>query len=80
MGVRFANARILAREKTMRKIELNTPDGAVENINKLTELFPQVVTVVQNGNGELERTVDFDALRDLLGDVPQPWPRACQAK
>ena len=52
----------------MRKIELSTPDGAVENINKLGELFPQVVTEVQNVDGELERTVDFEALRNLLGD------------
>ncbi len=72
----------------MRKIELGTPDGAVENINKLTELFPQVVTEVQNGDGEHERAVDFDALRDLLGDVAEgqreryqfTWPGKREAK
>ena len=72
----------------MRKIELSTPDGAVENINKLTELFPQVVTEVQNSDGEFERVVDFDALRDLLGDVAEgqreryqfTWPGKREAK
>lgn len=72
----------------MRKIELSTPDGAVENINKLGELFPQVVTEVQNVDGELERTVDFEALRDLLGDVAEgqreryqfTWPGKREAK
>lgn len=72
----------------MRKIELSTPDGAVENINKLTELFPQVATEVQNGDGEFERVVDFDALRDLLGDVAEgqreryqfTWPGKREAK
>lgn len=88
MDARFANERILAREITLRKIELSTPDGAVENINKLGELFPQVVTEVQNVDGELERTVDFDALRDLLGDVAEgqreryqfTWPGKREAK
>ena len=72
----------------MRKIELSTPDGAVENINKLGELFPQVVTEVQNVDGELERTVDFEALRNLLGDVAEgqreryqfTWPGKREAK
>ncbi|WP_455521773.1 site-specific DNA-methyltransferase [Senegalimassilia anaerobia] len=72
----------------MRKIELSTSDGAVENINKLGQLFPQVVTEVQNVDGELERTIDFEALRDLLGDVAEgqreryqfTWPGKREAK
>ncbi len=55
----------------MEKIELGTPDGAVENIEKIAKLFPQVVTEVENTDGELARAVDFDALRDLLGDVAE---------
>lgn len=55
----------------MEKIELGTPDGAMENIERLAELFPQVVTEVQNEDGGVERAVDFDALRDLLGDVAE---------
>ena len=55
----------------MEKIELGTPDGAAENIERIAELFPQVVTEVQNDNGELKRAIDFDALRDLLGDVAE---------
>lgn len=46
----------------MEKIELGTPDGAVENIEKIARLFPQVVTEVENTDGELARAVDFDAL------------------
>lgn len=53
----------------MEKIELGTPDGTVENIERIAELFPQVVTEAENVNGELECAVDFDTLRDLLGDV-----------
>lgn len=72
----------------MEKIELGTPDGAVENIEKIAELFPQVVTEVENTDGELARVVDFDALRDLLGDVAEgqreryqfTWPGKREAK
>ena len=72
----------------MEKIEMGTPDGAVENIEKIAELFPQVMTEVENADGELERAVDFDALRDLLGDVAEDtreryqftWPGKREAK
>lgn len=72
----------------MEKIELGTPDGAVENIEKIAELFPQVVTEVENTDGELARAVDFEALRDLLGDVAEgqreryqfTWPGKREAK
>ena len=72
----------------MEKIELGTPDGTVENIERLAELFPQVVTEVQDENDEIKRAVDFDALRDLLGDVAEEgreryqftWPGKREAK
>lgn len=72
----------------MEKIELGTPDGATENIERIAELFPQVVTEVQNCDGELKHAVDFDALRDLLGDVAEgqreryqfTWPGKREAK
>ncbi len=72
----------------MEKIELGTPDGTVENVERIAELFPQVVTEVQGTDGDLERAVDFDALRDLLGDVAEgqreryqfTWPGKREAK
>lgn len=72
----------------MNKIGLGTPDGVAENIERLAELFPQVVTEVQNEDGGTERAVDFDVLRDLLGDVAEEgreryqftWPGKREAK
>lgn len=72
----------------MNKIEMATTDGTAENIGKLAELFPQVVTEVQNSDGNVERAVDFDVLRDLLGDVAEgqreryqfTWPGKREAK
>lgn len=56
----------------MDKIELGTPDGVAENVERLGELFPQVVTEVENSmGGGVHRAIDFDALRDLLGDVAE---------
>ena len=72
----------------MDKIELGTPDGVAENVERLGELFPQVVTEVENSMGGVHRAIDFDALRDLLGDVVEDgreryqftWPGKREAK
>ncbi len=72
----------------MDKIELGTPEGTAENIDKIAELFPQVVTEVENADGKLARAVDFDVLRDLLGEVAEgqreryqfTWPGKREAK
>ena len=72
----------------MDKIELGTADGTAENIERLAALFPQVITEVKDAQGKLEHAVDFDALRDLLGDVTEgareryqfTWPGKREAK
>ena len=72
----------------MDKIELGTADGTAENIKRLAALFPQVITEVEDAQGKLEHAVDFDALRDLLGDVAEgareryqfTWPGKREAK
>lgn len=72
----------------MEKIETSTPDITEENIKKIIELFPQVATEVETSKGELERAIDFDALRELLGDVAEgqreryqfTWPGKREAK
>lgn len=72
----------------MDKIELGTADGTAENIERLAALFQQVITEVENTQGKLEHAVDFDALRDLLGDAAEgtreryqfTWPGKREAK
>ena len=67
---------------------MGTQDGTDLNVERLGELFPQVVTEVQGEDGETKRAVDFDALRDLLGDVAEgqreryqfTWPGKAEAK
>lgn len=72
----------------MDKISRTTSDLTLENIDKLTEMFPQVVTEVKDENGVVKPSIDFDALRDLLGDVAEgqreryqfTWPGKTEAK
>lgn len=72
----------------VERIKPGTPDGTEENVERIAELFPEVVTEVEDADGNLERTVDFDALRDLLGDVAEgqreryqfTWPGKAAAK
>ena len=72
----------------MEKIIPGTPDGTEENVERIAGLFPGVVTEVEGADGNLEHVVDFDALRDLLGDVAEgqreryqfTWPGKATAK
>lgn len=72
----------------MEKIGRTMPDITQGNIEKLTVLFPQVATEVEDENGVVKPVVDFDALRDLLGDVAEgqreryqfTWPGKAEAK
>ncbi len=52
----------------MEKPDLKTPSFTNENIEKIAELFPNCVTEKKNESGELERAIDFDALRQELSD------------
>lgn len=72
----------------VEKIDTSTPDIAQENIERLGELFPQVMTEVKGDDGEVRQAVDFDALKGLLGDVVEgqreryqfTWPGKREAK
>lgn len=48
------------------KLRMASPDLAEANIDKLAELFPTVITEVHDEDGNLQRAVDFDSLRQEL--------------
>lgn len=73
----------------MERIEDQTPDLIKENIDKLVELFPDVLTEARDENGEVHRVIDFDVLREDLSDVVVEgkreryqftWPGKAKAK
>ena len=55
--------------KDIKRLDLNTPDGAQLNMDELYKIAPSVFTESRDEKtGELKRVVNFDALRQLLGD------------
>lgn len=46
---------------------MNTKDLTLENISKLTKLFPELLTEVEK-EGELIKTIDIKKLKELVGD------------
>lgn len=73
----------------MERLEEQTPDLIKENIDKLVELFPDVLTETLDENGEVRRAIDFDALREDLSDIAVEgkreryqftWPGKARAK
>ena len=73
----------------IEKIQGITPNLTKENVDKLLTLFPDVATEITDpATGETERAVDFDALRERLGDVAEgnreryqfTWPGKREAK
>ena len=49
-------------------MDLNTPDGAQINMDALYQIAPSVFTESRDAWGGVKRAVNFDALRQLLGD------------
>lgn len=74
--------------RTVEKIKATTSDLTQENIKRLAELFPSVATEVVDADGNPQAAIDFDALRELLGDVAEggreryqfTWPGKREAK
>ena len=50
------------------KMRFESPDLTQANIDQLCELFPSVVTEKKDEVGNLKRAIDFDALKELLGE------------
>ena len=55
--------------KDIKRLDLNTPDGTQLNMDALYKIAPSVFTESRDEKtGKLKRVVNFDALRQLLGD------------
>lgn len=52
----------------MEKRALQSPDLTARNVERIAELFPQVITESRDAEGKLIRAVDFDLLRQELSD------------
>lgn len=52
----------------MEKMKFETKDLTQENIAKIGQLFPEVLTEAKDDNGTLKKAIDFDKLRQILSD------------
>jgi len=52
----------------MEKLKMHSPDLTEQNIDRIAELFPQVITETLDADGNPTRAIDFDALRQELSD------------
>lgn len=50
----------------MDKMKMQSPDGVVENLERMALLFPGCITETRDTDGTVKRTVDFDLLRQEL--------------
>ena len=72
----------------MECVNLTTTNILDENVEKLAEIFPEVVTEVREPDGTLRHTIDVEALKERVGDVAEgqreryqfTWPGKRDAK
>lgn len=63
------------RESSMEKLKLHTPDLTAQNIDKLTQHFPNCVTEARDEQGRVTQAIDFDQLRQELSGSIVEGPR-----
>lgn len=72
----------------MEKLHQETKNIFDENVQKLADLFPEVITEVREEDGTLRHTIDVEALKARVGDVAEgqreryqfTWPGKRDAK
>ena len=52
----------------LRHIDMQTKDGAQLNLDALYQIAPSCFTEAKGEDGEMHRVIDFNKLRQLLGD------------
>jgi len=53
----------------MNKLTMKSVDLTQVNIDKIAELFPNVITEARDETGKIKRAIDFDLLKQELSDV-----------
>jgi adenine-specific DNA-methyltransferase len=59
----------------MDKLKLHTPDLTAQNVEKLSQLFPNCVTEVRDEQGKVTQAIDYDQLRQELSGSLVDGPR-----
>jgi len=51
------------------KLKMKSPDMALENVETIARIFPNVVTEIRDENGEVRKGIDFDLLKQELSGI-----------
>jgi adenine-specific DNA-methyltransferase len=57
----------------MKKLDMLTPDMVAKNLDAIAELFPQVITEKEDGNGNMVKAIDYDLFRQMLSGELIEW-------
>ena len=52
----------------IEKLDMKTPNFTDENIAKIAEIFPNVLTEIRDKEGNIKKAIDFDALKQELSN------------
>lgn len=52
----------------MNKLQMQTPNIVDNNVEKISKLFPEVVTEIKDKEGNLVKGIDFDLLKQKLSN------------
>lgn len=63
------------KEPTMDKLKMQSPNLVEANIDKIAALFPNCITESRDENGIVQRSVDFDLLRQELSPTLVEGPQ-----
>ena len=55
-------------ESKIEKMQMQTPDITDQNIEKIGQLFPNVITETKDDEGNIKKGIDFDLLKQLLSE------------
>ena len=51
------------------KLKMESPDSTIENIERIGNLFPNIITEIRDEDGKIRKGIDFDLLKqELSGD------------
>jgi len=53
----------------IEKLKMQTPNITEQNREQIAKLFPHVMTETQDENGNTQKAIDFDLLKQALSDI-----------
>ena len=59
---------IVVEVEVVTRMQMETKNWTSENIEKIGELFPNVITEARGEDGTLKKAINFESLRQVLSE------------